>query len=407
MLSSRGGFGEIRPHGILLAAEARDLSIVIASANATELGVPAERLLGTGISTVLAAPLDRQLREWFEQTDIANPIPATSIRGDRYDAILHRADDVLVIELEPVREHVGLGILQRAIERLRRAHRANEIERIAVEEIRVLLGFDRVALYRKRAGSLALSVALPDDGHPPAPLPFDLEEQPAYIANRSAPGVPLIASSHVKAFDMRRCVLRNVALEPGAGAWCAIPLDEWGVVVCEHPVPRLVPYGARAAAHIIARLVAWHLAAHDVTARDLRARAAAQELENTRIIVVDDDVDGGEMLGELLRAVGATVEIARSAAQALERIRTFRPDALVSDISLPDKDGFTFIRELRATGSEEGGWIPAIAISGHSEPEIARDAILAGFQLYIPKPIDASDLIARLGRLVGRTARRT
>jgi CheY-like chemotaxis protein len=133
----------------------------------------------------------------------------------------------------------------------------------------------------------------------------------------------------------------------------------------------------------------------------------AAELDGTRILIVEDDVDGGEMLAEVLRAAGASVELAHSAAQGMERIRRFRPDVLVSDISLPDKDGFAFIRELRATGSEEGGWIPAIALSGHAEPEVAREAILAGFQLHVPKPIEPRDLIARLTRLVGRTARRT
>jgi CheY-like chemotaxis protein len=80
---------------------------------------------------------------------------------------------------------------------------------------------------------------------------------------------------------------------------------------------------------------------------------------------------------------------------------------LVSDIGLPGKDGFAFVRELRAMGSDEGGWIPAIALSGHAEPEHAQQAIMAGFQLHIAKPIDPPDLIARLARLVGRTARRT
>jgi len=80
---------------------------------------------------------------------------------------------------------------------------------------------------------------------------------------------------------------------------------------------------------------------------------------------------------------------------------------VLSDISLPDKDGYTFIRELRARGSEDGGWIPAIAISGHVAPEDVKRAILAGFQLHLAKPLDPSDLVARLARLVGRTLRRT
>jgi CheY-like chemotaxis protein len=130
-------------------------------------------------------------------------------------------------------------------------------------------------------------------------------------------------------------------------------------------------------------------------------------LAGARVLVVEDDPDSAEMLGELLRVVGAEVELAGTAAEGMERLRSFRPDVLVSDLSLPDKDGFAFIRELRATGSDEGGWIPAIAVSGHADPEHAREAILAGFQLHVAKPIDPPDLIARLARLVGRTARRT
>jgi CheY-like chemotaxis protein len=137
------------------------------------------------------------------------------------------------------------------------------------------------------------------------------------------------------------------------------------------------------------------------------AAPSGGQLDGTRILVVEDDPDGAEMLAEVLRMVGATVEIAFDAAEGMERIRWFRPDVLVSDLSLPDKDGFAFVRELRATGSDEGGWIPAIALSGHADPETSREAILAGFQLHVSKPIDPQDLIARLARLVGRTARRT
>jgi CheY-like chemotaxis protein len=138
-----------------------------------------------------------------------------------------------------------------------------------------------------------------------------------------------------------------------------------------------------------------------------RSTPLASALDGTRILIVEDDIDGGEMLAEVLRTAGATVDLACSAAQGMERIRKFRPHVLVSDLSLPDKDGFAFVRELRATGSDEGGWIPAISLSGHADPDTSREAILAGFQLHVAKPIDPPDLIARLARLVGRTARRT
>ena len=796
MSSSRGGLGEIRPHGILLAAEEHDLSIVIASANAVDLGVDPAKLLGASLSSVLTAPTDRQLREWLAQLDAHHATPALSASGLKFDAIVHRDRGLLVIELEPVRgEHIGVGGLERAIARLSRATRAHEILRIGAEEIRGLLGFERVALYRNRGDSLELSVAIPDDGHAPEPVELAHGDQALYVADRAAPCVSLLAADAAVVLDLRRCVLRDVTQTEKTGALFAVALDGCGVAVCEHTTPKLVPYGARAAAQMIARLVGWHLAMRDQLADELRAsdmakdeflatvshelrtplnamlgwlrlieagqvaperhahaistvtrnatvlaqlveelldisrvitgkmrldlqsvapaavveaalaiaqpgaeakgititsqidpaagpvladasrlqqvawnlltnavkftpehgtidvqlrrigssveivvadsgagidaavlphvferfrqgddattrsqglglglsivrhlvelhggevtatsdgkgrgatftvrlpvatgrpataqmqtvsappvfaaapqlrglrvlavddeqdandliRAVLQssgvdvvtatsgdevlmllprlgadvlisdigmpdvdgyaliqqirklpdraggripaiavtafarpqdrsraflsgfdvylpkpvdpaelvavmcnlsgrrgdtgpierpeprplqtsDLAGTRILVVDDDIDSGEMLAELLRTVGAAVEVARSAGQGMERIRKFRPHVLVSDITLPDKDGFAFVRELRATGSEEGGWIPAIAISGHTEPEIVREAILAGFQLHVAKPIDPPDLIARLARLVGRTARRT
>ena len=222
MLSFGGGLAEIRPHGILLAAEEHDLSIVIASANATELGVEPARLLGARLSSVLTTPTDRQLRESLAQLGSVSPTPAVAVTGGRFDAILHRANGLVVIELEPVREHIGLGCMQRAIDRLQRAHRVSEIVRIGAEEIRTLLGFDRVALYRHRAANLELSVAIPDDGWPPEPFSFELDDQPGYVADRRASCVPLLAAPNAPALDMRGCVLRNLCIDKKPGAWFAV-----------------------------------------------------------------------------------------------------------------------------------------------------------------------------------------
>jgi signal transduction histidine kinase/DNA-binding response OmpR family regulator len=137
------------------------------------------------------------------------------------------------------------------------------------------------------------------------------------------------------------------------------------------------------------------------------SRQVKHDLDGARILVVDDDDDSGELLATILRKHGATVTIARNAAEATAAVAQFRPDVLLSDIVLPDKDGYTFIRELRALGSDEGGWIPAIAISGRVAPDDVKQAILAGFQLHLAKPIDPKDLVARLARLVARTPRRT
>ncbi|HEU0035135.1 MAG TPA: response regulator [Kofleriaceae bacterium] len=134
--------------------------------------------------------------------------------------------------------------------------------------------------------------------------------------------------------------------------------------------------------------------------------AEAGPLARAKILIVDDDVDSGELLAEILRGHGATCQLAHTAGEAIGIVRSFRPDVLLSDITLPDQDGYTFIRELRARGADEGGWIPAIAISGHVAPEDVKEAILAGFQLHLAKPIDPKDLVARLTRLVARTSSR-
>jgi CheY-like chemotaxis protein/anti-sigma regulatory factor (Ser/Thr protein kinase) len=137
------------------------------------------------------------------------------------------------------------------------------------------------------------------------------------------------------------------------------------------------------------------------------ASPTSRVLADTRILVVDDDEDNAEMLAAILELSGATTQTAHSADEGMATIKSFHPHVLVSDIGLPGKDGFAFVRELRAMGSDDGGWIPAIALSGHADSEHAQQAILAGFQLHVAKPIDPPDLIARLARLVGRTARRT
>ena len=82
----------------------------------------------------------------------------------------------------------------------------------------------------------------------------------------------------------------------------------------------------------------------------------------------------------------------RPRARAPSRSDRSGPHVLVSDISLPDQDGYAFIRELRASGPDDGGWMPAIAISGHVAPDDVKRAILAGFQLHLGKPIDPHDL---------------
>ena len=211
-----------------------------------------------------------------------------------------------------------------------------------------------------------------------------------------APGVLVLTVS----------VLRAVEAE-GTGALLASAAGEWGGAVCEHAVARHVEYTARAAAQVIARTAGLLLDLREEPHAAAPQPSQHADLAGARVLIVDDDVDVAEGMAFVLRDAGAVTDVALTAAAAIVAFHRFHPDVVVSDISLPDKDGFAFMRELRSLGPDGGGWIPAIAISGLGDPEHVREAILAGFQLHMPKPFDPADLIARLGRLVGRTVRRT
>lgn len=107
------------------------------------------------------------------------------------------------------------------------------------------------------------------------------------------------------------------------------------------------------------------------------------------ILVVEDDPDSLEMLGEALTGAGAKVTSARSAGDALEARGSF--DVIVSDIGMPGMDGYSFIRTIRTREAE--AHVPAIALTAYARDVDARSALRAGFQEHLAKPIDARKLI--------------
>ncbi len=130
--------------------------------------------------------------------------------------------------------------------------------------------------------------------------------------------------------------------------------------------------------------------------------AAYQTLQGIRVLAVDDDVDTCEVISRILQEAGAQVASAHSADDALAKLQEFPPQALVSDIGMPQRDGYDFIREVRPRGYTNQG-LPAIALTALSRPEDRQRTLLAGFQLHLAKPIDGSELTAAVGALVGRT----
>ncbi|WP_414585708.1 ATP-binding protein [Scytonema sp. PCC 10023] len=128
--------------------------------------------------------------------------------------------------------------------------------------------------------------------------------------------------------------------------------------------------------------------------KDTPALDNPTRLDGLQVLVVDDEADVREWISTVLTESGAQVIAVGSVGEALAALEQLRPDVLVSDIGMPDEDGYTFIRKVRELGSEMGGRLRAIALTGYAREEDYRQAKAAGFQLHIAKPIKAAELVA-------------
>jgi PAS domain S-box-containing protein len=135
-----------------------------------------------------------------------------------------------------------------------------------------------------------------------------------------------------------------------------------------------------------------------------KARMAAEErqrLDGLRILLVEDNPDILETLRSIFNERGAEVITATSASEAMDQLEQRKPDALVSDVAMPDQDGYELIRNVREREAELGGGIPAIAITGCSSAGDRVRALSSGFQMHIAKPVDPEELIAVVASLIG------
>jgi PAS domain S-box-containing protein len=127
-----------------------------------------------------------------------------------------------------------------------------------------------------------------------------------------------------------------------------------------------------------------------------------RQLAGRRVVVVDDQPEILDLLGELLALAGAEVRACGTAREALALVRGWRPDALVSDIAMPAEDGYWLIGRVRGLPPEQGGATPALALTAYVRMEDRLRVLAAGFQLYIPKPIDPDEFLAVVAQLTGR-----
>jgi CheY-like chemotaxis protein len=120
------------------------------------------------------------------------------------------------------------------------------------------------------------------------------------------------------------------------------------------------------------------------------------------VLVVDDEPDTRNLIRRLLDERGARVITAGAASEGLELIRLHRPDLILSDIGMPHVDGYSFLRQVRSLPPDQGGKIPAVALTAFARSEDRTRAMMAGYQLHIAKPIEPPELIAMVASAVGR-----
>ncbi len=126
------------------------------------------------------------------------------------------------------------------------------------------------------------------------------------------------------------------------------------------------------------------------------------DLSRVRVLVVDDEADARALVKRLLEERGASVTTNGSAAEALASIQREGYDVLVSDIGMPEEDGYSLIRKVRAIPAERGGGIPAVALTAYARSEDRMKAVLAGFQMHVTKPVEPAELLTMVASLAGR-----
>jgi len=139
--------------------------------------------------------------------------------------------------------------------------------------------------------------------------------------------------------------------------------------------------------------------------RPARAVSTARSrLDGVGVLVVDDDPQALDVAVALLTTAGAVVRAATSAAEGYAVLRTWRPDVLVSDIGMPDEDGYALIRRVRALHAAEGGRTPAVALTAYGRAQDRELALSAGYTMHVPKPVDPDELTAIVASLAAGPA---
>jgi signal transduction histidine kinase/CheY-like chemotaxis protein len=136
--------------------------------------------------------------------------------------------------------------------------------------------------------------------------------------------------------------------------------------------------------------------AHELSVAEVRS------LDGLRVLLVDDEPEAREIISTVIGRTGAEVKACISASEALAKVAEWRPDVILSDIAMPEEDGYSFIGKVRSLPREKGGETPAAALSAYARDEDRMQALAAGYQMHIAKPIGASQLVTMVAKLAGR-----
>ena len=177
---------------------------------------------------------------------------------------------------------------------------------------------------------------------------------------------------------------------PGLGSTFRVHLP---LAIAHPPVAAPPPPGA---------LPREHPTAEDLDQRRGSLTPLPRTLEGISIVAVDDDAEARVLLHRILTHCRAQVTVVGTAAEALRAVETLRPDVLLSDVEMPGEDGYSLIAKVRALGADRGGHTPAAALTAYARAEDRTRALLAGFQLHVPKPVEPLELVAVVTNLAGR-----
>jgi CheY-like chemotaxis protein len=128
----------------------------------------------------------------------------------------------------------------------------------------------------------------------------------------------------------------------------------------------------------------------------------APALKGIHVLVVEDDADARELIGAILKRCGATVTLTESAEAGFGAATANRPDVIVSDIEMPEEDGYGLIRRIRALAPDEGGAVPVAALTAYAGASDRLKVLGAGFNVHVAKPVQPAELAMVVASLAGR-----